>query len=159
MVPCSQLTYSSTPRILSTKLNLQFARANITAAFVHAHLKRTETVYIHQPPGFACPGNYILKLKRSLYGMQQSPKHFFEYLAKHLQKQGRRQSNFDPCLFIGKKVIAITYVDGLLLYACDDSNINLLIAALKADDIWIPHEGTAEVLLSVNISCTHASLG
>ncbi|KAL7478975.1 hypothetical protein ACHAW6_005971, partial [Cyclotella cf. meneghiniana] len=145
--------------ILSTKLNLHSAQANITAAFVHAHLKSTKTVYIHQPPGFHHPGNYVLKLKCSLYGMQQSPKYFFNYLSTRLQKQGLRQSDFDPCLFIGKKVIAVTYVDDLLFYACDNNDINQLIAALCADDILIRREGTAEGFLGVDVSGTYATTG
>jgi hypothetical protein len=52
--------------IFSTKLNLHSSQANITAAFVHAQLKPTKTVYIYQPPGFHRPGNYVLKLKCSL---------------------------------------------------------------------------------------------
>ncbi|KAL7476922.1 hypothetical protein ACHAWX_000086, partial [Stephanocyclus meneghinianus] len=39
-------------------------------------------------------------------------------------------------------VIVITYIDDLLFYMCDDNTINLHIAALKADDIWIHHEGS-----------------
>jgi hypothetical protein len=145
--------------ILSTKLNLHSAQADITAAFVHAHLKPHKTIYIHQPPGFHRPGNYVLKLKRSLYGMRQSPKYFFEYLSTRLQKQGLRQSDFDPCLFIGKTVIVVTYVDDLLFYARDDNDINQLIAALRDDDILIRREGTAEGFLGVDVSRTWATNG
>ncbi|KAL7477999.1 LOW QUALITY PROTEIN: hypothetical protein ACHAW6_003788 [Cyclotella cf. meneghiniana] len=56
-------------------------------------------------------------------------------------------------------VIAITYIDDLLFYTRDDNSINLLIVALKANDIWICREGTAEGFLGVDISCTYASLG
>jgi hypothetical protein len=101
----------------------------------------------------------VLKLKRSLYGMRQRPKYFFEYLSTRLQKQGLRQSNFDPCHFIGSKVIVVTYVDDLLFYAHDDDVINQLIAALRDDDILICREGTAEGFLGVDVSRTWATDG
>ena len=76
------------------------------------------------------------------------------YLSERLQKQGFRQSNFDPCLFIDQKVIVITYVNYLLLYAFNDSDIDDLIAQLKADDIWIFWVGTAESFLGVLVEYT-----
>ncbi|KAL7481898.1 hypothetical protein ACHAWX_000162 [Stephanocyclus meneghinianus] len=91
--------------------------------------------------------------------MQQSLKYFFEYLAKHLQKQGLCQSDFNPCLFNGKIVITITWIGDLLFYACDDNHINLLLVALKADDICIHCKGAAEGFLSGDISHTYASPG
>ena len=54
-------------------------------------------------------------------------------------------------------MIAVTYVDDLLFYACDDNDINQLIAALRADDILIRCEGTAEGFLGVNVSRTYAT--
>ena len=76
------------------------------------------------------------------------------YLSERLQKQGLWQSNFDPCLFIDQKVIVIRYVNYLLLYAFNDSDIDDLIAQLKADDIWISWVGTAEGFLGVLVEYT-----
>ncbi|KAL7477475.1 hypothetical protein ACHAW6_003283 [Cyclotella cf. meneghiniana] len=102
--------------------------ANITAAFVHAHLKPTKTVYIPQPPGFACPGNYILRLKNKVCVNQTS-------------------------------IHASSLIGDLLFYACDDKDINLLLVALKANDICIHCKGAAEGFLSGDISRTYASPG
>jgi hypothetical protein len=90
--------------------------------------------------------------------MQQSPKYFFDYLSTRFQNQGLCQSDFDPCIFIGKKVIVVTYVEHLLFYACDydDDDINQLIAALRADGILICRKGTAEGFLGVDVSQTYA---
>ena len=43
---------------------------------------------------------------------------------------GMKQSEFDPCLFIGKKVICIQYVDNLLFWARDENNIHELAIKL-----------------------------
>ncbi|KAL7488902.1 hypothetical protein ACHAW6_014494 [Cyclotella cf. meneghiniana] len=129
--------------VLSTKLGLCSAQADITVTFLHAHLKPGEDLNIHQLPGFHCPGDF--------------PSVFFVYLSERLQKQGFRQSNFDPCLFIDQKVIVITYVNYLLLYAFNDSDIDDLIARLKADDIWIFWVGTSESFLGVLVEYTYGS--
>nr|GEY30480.1 myb-like protein P [Tanacetum cinerariifolium] len=46
---------------------------DVNNAFLYGHL--TETVYIHQPPGFTDPihPDYACHLQRSLYGMKQAP--------------------------------------------------------------------------------------
>jgi hypothetical protein len=45
----------------------------------------------------------------------------------------------------------VVYVDDLLLYACNEHQIDDLIAKLKDDKIWIPKEGFAEGFLGVDI--------
>jgi hypothetical protein len=147
--------------VFSSILGLKTAQADITAAFVHAELPSTENVYIHQPRGFKVdPGDgheYVLKLKKALYGLRQAPRHFFNYLSEHLEKHGIKQSKCDPCLFIGKSVIVIVYVDDLLLYARDERQIDDLIAKLKEDKIWIRKEGSTEGFLGVDISPTSSN--
>jgi hypothetical protein len=146
--------------VFSSILGLTSAQADITAAFIHAELPPTENVYIHQPRGFKVdPGDgheYVLRLKKALYGLRQAPRHFFNYLAEHLEKHGLRQSHCDPCLFIGKSVIVVVYVDDLLMYSCNDQQIDDLIAKLKKDKIWIRKEGSTEGFLGVDISSTKA---
>ena len=56
-------------------------------------------------------GAKVLRLKRTLYGLKQSPRAFWQYMVEKLEAAGLRQSPLDPCLFIGDTVIAIMYVD------------------------------------------------
>ena len=108
--------------ILATKLNLVSVQADITAAFVHAELDEDEHIYVHQAAGFKRDGNLVYKLRRSVYGLRQSPRNFFQYLSSKMQDAGLRPSKLDPCLFVGDRVIAVIYVDDVLLYsksACD----------------------------------------
>ena len=137
--------------ILAANKQLCSAQADITAAFVHAPLDDGNDIYVHQPRGFEVPGNYVLKLNRSVYGIKQAPRNFFKYLKKHLRRQGLHQSDYDPCLFIGSKVIAIVYVDDILFFARKDSDINDVIANLQAQDIQIRREGSAEGFLGVAV--------
>lgn len=50
------------------------------------------------------------------------------------------QSNLDPCLFVGEKVIMLVYVDDILMYARVDKEINKLINTLKQEYVLIRWE-------------------
>ena len=137
--------------ILATQLNLVSAQANITAAVVHAPLGPDEHIYVRQPVGFQRDGDLVLKLKRSVYGLCQSSHNFFHYLSDHLVDQSLTPSVYDPCLFIGKSVIVVVYIDDLLIYAKSDAMITTLISSLKTAGMCIHQEGTAECFLGVDI--------
>ena len=67
--------------ILSIIQNLVTVQVDYVAAFLHAPME--EEVYVHMPRGFKIP-NKVLKLKKSLYGIKQSPRNFFNYLKEKL---------------------------------------------------------------------------
>ena len=99
-------------------------QCDITAAFVTAILQ--------------------LKLKTCLYGMCRSPRYFFAYLSKKFEAQGLLQSNLEPCLFYGKDLVGVTYVDDVLIYPKWKDDIADLIACIKKDRVNIREEGTAK---------------
>ena len=74
---------------------------------------------------------HVLKLNRSLYGLSQSPRNFFEHLKGNLNKSGFQQSNCDPCLFISNNVICLVYVDDCFFSSNDQSNIDKAIEKIK----------------------------
>ena len=41
------------------------------------------------------------------------------------------QSKFDPCLFVGEKVMCIVYVDDLIFWARDEDDIHDLAMQLR----------------------------
>ncbi len=92
------------------------------------------------------------RLNSCLYEMKQSPRYFFGYLTKKLEAQGLVPSKSDPCLFIGKGIILITYVDDLLIYARTQQEIDDLIVNLQTDKCQIRKEGTAEGYLDLQVT-------
>jgi hypothetical protein len=40
-------------------------------------------------------------LKRTLYGLRHSPKHWYDKIQKIFHKLGLQQNAYNPCLFIG----------------------------------------------------------
>jgi hypothetical protein len=129
--------------ILSVQLSLATKQVDYTSAFVHADTdkppdfdqltpeeKERSGVYVEMPRGFAKPGK-VLKLKKSLYGLKQSPRNFFHYLKSKLEAIGFEQAlDIDPCLFISDKVICLVHVDDTLLFARDMKDIDVMLHRL-----------------------------
>jgi len=140
--------------VLAAKLDLVSVKCDITAAFIHGREPVTEEIYVHQPRGFnRGRGDEVLRLKRTLYGLKQSPQYFFKYLSERLIKLGLSPSKYDPCLFINDNLIVIIYADDILIYGRkgQGNQIDELIEALKKEEVALHKEGTAEGFLGVDI--------
>ena len=57
---------------LATNLDWPLHQLNVKNAFLHDDL--TETIYMTQPPGFESKGECMCHLKKSIYGLKQSPR-------------------------------------------------------------------------------------
>ena len=78
---------------------------DITQAFCQSYLPKGED-YICRPPA-GCPimpCDTYLKLKKTLYGLKRSPKHFYNLAVKTLNSIGMYQHPYSPCLFIGTPI-------------------------------------------------------
>ena len=68
--------------ILEVLLGLKSKQGDATCAFLHADLEPGENVYVDMPLGFAQYSKKSLKkcfkLKKTLYGLWQSPQAFWE---------------------------------------------------------------------------------
>ena len=77
----------------------------------------------------------VLKLVKSLYGLRQAPKSFFDKLCNGLLERGFVQSEHDQCLFIKKDMICVVYVDDTILAGPDAEALDKVISSLGiADD-------------------------
>jgi hypothetical protein len=94
----------------------------------------------------------VLKLKKSLYGLKQSPMNFFLQLKGKVEKVGFTQSENDPCLFMNDNVICIVYVDDTLFYYPKESYILEAIEALKKKNMEMEVESDAAGFLGVLIT-------
>lgn len=132
---------------LSLILGLATKQVDYTAAFLHAPIE--EEVFVECPRGFATPGK-VLKLKRSLYGLKQSPKNFFQHLKKNLEAVGLRSNDdVDPFLFISDKVICLVYVDDTLIFSPKAKWIDKTISALRERDMELKEEDDVAGFLGV----------
>ena len=77
-------------------------------------------------------------LKKSLYGLKQSPRAWFERFGKVIKLQGYIQSQVDHTMFYkysrkGKIVVLIVYVDDIILTGDDSLELERLKKALTCE--------------------------
>ena len=111
---------------LAAKYGLKLHQMDIATAFLNGDLK--ETIYMKQPEGYAVKGKekLVCKLKKSLYGLKQSPRCWNETLDKHLKKMGFEQANSDPCIYTasgGELFLIAVYVDDIILAGGSDKRM------------------------------------
>jgi hypothetical protein len=150
--------------ILSVILGLSTTQVDYTAAFVHAEIdkdpnwdsmseeeRKRSGVYIEMPRGFKEEGK-VLKLRKSLYGLKQSPRNFFLHLKSKLESIGfQNNEEVDPCLFVSEKVVCLVYVDDTLFYSSKQEYIDEAIKKLKEAEMDLEIEGTVAGFLGVHI--------
>jgi Reverse transcriptase (RNA-dependent DNA polymerase) len=117
--------------ILAVVLGLATKQVDYTNAFCQADLD--DKVYVRMPKLFEQPG-HVYRLKKSVYGLRQSPLNFFQMLKQALEGRGFVQSQHDPCLFISQEVICLCYVDDCLFFSKDEANIDAVIASLQQEE-------------------------
>ena len=131
----SPVAKMSTVRILlsvAANQNWPLHQLDVTNAFLHGELKKEEEVYMEVPPGYNGefgPGE-VCRLKKTLYGLKQSPRVWFGRFSQAMQKYGYRQSNSDHTLFLKQQGDSITclliYVDDMIITGNDSVEIKKL---------------------------------
>lgn len=113
---------------------------DVKNTFLHGDLQ--EEVYMEIPPGFGTQETIgkVCKLKKSLYGLKQSPGACFGRFKKEVCSMGYKQSSADHTLFfkhhLGKITILAVYVDDIVITGDDQVEMNWLKKALaKAFEI------------------------
>lgn len=122
----SPVVKSSTIRAVlsvAAREKLKLAQFDVSTAFLYGTLE--EDIYMKPPEGYNnVDGNHVFKLKKSLYGLKQSPLCWNRCISGWINKIGFKQSEADPCLYVktqGKdKIILALYVDdGLIVYTSE----------------------------------------
>ena len=147
--------------ILEALLDLTSKQGDVTCAFLHAHLEPGEEVYVQMPKGFVQydrnQRSKVLKLKRCLYGLKQSPRAFWKYMVEKLAACGMKQSELDPCLFIGNSVITVMYVDDILMWSPSPEHIYKLRQNLREQGVDIEEEDDAAGFLGLKLTKNEGS--
>ena len=78
---------------------------------------------------------YVLKLKKNLYGLKDAAHNWFQMLSKGLtgSKLGFKPSSIDPCVFLRKDAIMLTWVDDCLIFSKDLKVVTQIVETLKED--------------------------
>ena len=121
---------------IAVNLDWELLQYDIKNAFLYGDLK--EEIYMQMPPGYeneATQGK-VCRLKRSIYGLKQSPRAWFGKFSQVLKSLGYRQCNGDHTLFFrhfpqGGVVLLIVYVDDIIITGNLTIEINELESQLS----------------------------
>ena len=106
---------------IAAKLGYEVLMLDVQTAFLNADIE--EEVYVKTAPGYETYGKsgvpFVMKLKKSLYGLRQSPKNWFGTMDDHLSNIGFCSFKSDPCVYvfedkIGTAILTL-YMDDILL--------------------------------------------
>lgn len=118
---------------LSALAQLKVHQMDVESAFLNATI--TETVYLKQPAGME-DKNYpdkVLKLRKSIYGLRQSPKLWNETISEVLKRFGFDRLKSDMSIYIRNQTIVALYVDDMLICSRNVNEIEDVKNMLKSE--------------------------
>jgi histone deacetylase 1/2 len=130
---------------------------DVSNAFLHGNL--TERVYCQQPPGFEDPArpHDVCLLSRSLYGLRQAPRAWFNRFVEHVVSIGFKQSHTDSSLFIYTRgntmAYLLIYVDDMILSASTQDLLQHLVRSLQSA-FAVKDMGPVSYFLGIDIKRT-----
>ncbi|KAH0607013.1 uncharacterized protein H6S33_003001 [Morchella sextelata] len=154
-------TFAPAARYDSLRLLLALAAHNgwtpqqmdVKSAFLYGVLK--EEIYMELPEGYR-QDNKVCKLRKCIYGLQQSPREWYACLADSLQRKGFVPAKFDPCIFIHKNhhLYISVYVDDIMIFGPDSPFRKEIRQLLKAD-FECTDLGNSKFILGIEITVTN----
>ena len=113
-------------------LDLELEELDVKTTFLHGNLD--EDIYMEQLESFVQhqKGRLVCKIKKSLYGLKQSPRKWYKKFDSFMVIQGYTRSEYDHCLYFKKLndifIILVLYVDNMLIVRKSMDEINRLKA-------------------------------
>nr|GEU61594.1 retrovirus-related Pol polyprotein from transposon TNT 1-94 [Tanacetum cinerariifolium] len=103
----------------------ELEQLDVKTAFLHGNLE--EVIYMRQPLGYE-QGNKVCLLKKSLYGLKQSPRQWYRRFDEYMLSNGFKRSSYDSYVYYrsyapGEYIYLLLYVDDMLI-ACK-SNVEI----------------------------------
>jgi hypothetical protein len=113
---------------------------------------------MQKPHGYEVKGkkNLVCKLKKSLYGLKQTPRQWYFKFHGFMTEQGYSRCHSDHCVYFknlenGRYIILLLYVDGMLVARSNMQDINVL--KKKLDNSFAMKDlGAAKKILGMTIT-------
>ena len=137
--------------LISAVLERVTATIDFSNAFVQSPMPEDKPVWTHIPRGYRCtkgPG-YCLRLKKSTYGDARAPRMWFDFISKHFKELGLKQSVIDPCLWYGRGLMLVQYVDDIGISARTKAEIDKFVKELRDRDLTLTQEETFSEFLGI----------
>jgi hypothetical protein len=98
-------------------------------------------------------GEWVLLVKRNIYGQKQAGRVWNNYLVSKLTSPeiGFVQSKYDECVFYHRKAVYILYSDDSILVVPDEAELTDIVNRIQDVGLDITEEGDLEDFLGINI--------
>ena len=111
---------------------------DVKIAFLHGNLE--ETIFMSQPEGYIKQGDEkkVCLLKKSLYGLKQSPRQWYLHFDEFMIKNGYLISAYNNCVYykwlsVGIGIFLLLYVNDMLIASVDRTKISKLKEQLGSE--------------------------
>jgi hypothetical protein len=161
-------TFSPVAKLTTVRMLLAIAaikgwhlhQLDVNNAFLHGDLQ--ENVYMAIPDGVPCSKpNQVCKLLKSLYGLKQASRKWYEKLTSLLVREGYTQSTSDYSLFTLRHnnnfTALLIYVDDIILSGTSIDEINRIKSILD-DNFKIKDLGIVKYFLGLEVAHSKAGI-
>jgi hypothetical protein len=130
---------------------------DVSNAFLHGNLK--ERVLCQQPTGFVDTDqpDAVCLLDKSLYGLQQAPRTWFNRFADYAIKLGFRATRSDSLLFVLRRgtdiAYLLLYVDDIVLTGSSSGLLQHVVDCLRAE-FAVKDMGDLRFFLGIDVKRT-----
>jgi hypothetical protein len=135
--------------------DLELEQLDVKTAFLHGNLE--EEIFMEQPEGFKQLGteNLVCRLKKSLYGLKQSPRQWYKRFDSYMIQIGYTRCEYDCCVYVriledGSYIFLLLYVDDMLIAAKSMCEVNRLKSLLHKE-FEMKDLGAAKKILGMEI--------
>ncbi|CAM8885204.1 unnamed protein product [Rhodiola kirilowii] len=135
--------------------NVELEQLDVKTAFLYGSLN--ETIYLRQPEGFIVgdPDKKVCLVKKSLYGLKQSPRQWYRRFDEFMMKCEFKRSSYDWCIYFKRLendsvIYLLLYVDDMIL-ACNNMKAITNLKEQLATNFEMKDLGAAKKILGMQI--------
>ncbi|GJR72297.1 retrotransposon protein, putative, ty1-copia subclass [Tanacetum coccineum] len=117
------------------RVDYELEQLDVKTIFLHGNLE--EVIYMKQPPRYE-RGNKVCLLKKSLYGLKQSPRQWYRRFDEYILSNGFKRRSYDSCVYYrsyapGEYIYLLLYVDDMLIACKSKAEIGSTKSLLKME--------------------------
>jgi Reverse transcriptase (RNA-dependent DNA polymerase) len=138
--PVAKLASTRAVIAMANRLRMEMHQIDIKGAYLNGELNDNEVLYMQHPPGYKSPdaGTRVLRLVKTLYGLKQSGRRWYQKLSSVFDSLGFKQCAVDQAVYfraIGTKgdlTVVVVHVDDCSIVATTIRLVEELKAGLRA---------------------------
>ena len=143
--------------VLATMHSWETKQIDFVLAYPQADIECD--MYMEIPKGFEIDGNrkdYVLQLKKNLYGQKQAGRVWNQHLDKQLKAMQFKQSDHDECVYFHCDAMFVVYINGTIIAARTKATISKIMHEIQKT-MNISDEGTLSDYLGVKVCLLYTS--